>query len=153
MLLSEYLTEDIISAIPYISENENDNVTYIYNWMIANYGERTVAPIANISDKSVLGKIIDLMYADKWKTLKSATLADIGVTGTKDHKTETETNNIYGYNGNDAPDYKNIKETEETKEFSNIFEMIEKNIEFRELLSYYNVVVHDIANAITLKVY
>lgn len=155
MLINEYLTDSsLLSDIQYLADNEADNITIIYNWIIGNYGSRTTAPITEtITDKAMLGSIINLMYSDKWKTLKNAILADIDITGTTNKTTTTINNSIYGYNGDNAKDYTNVREKEEVRQYNNIFEMIEKNIEFRKLLSYYNVVVADIVDAISLSIY
>lgn len=158
MLLNEWLTEEFIASIPYIEENEKDKAQDIYYMLKMFYGKRTVSNevtfiVENNIDTIHLANAISDVFSSKWRTVKGAITDSLPTTEYVDTKTETTDNNIYGYNGDKAPDYTNVKTTTEHKTFDNLFEMIEKNVEIQSRLSYYRLVINDIANMLTLLIY
>lgn len=158
MLLNDWLTPEFIASIPYIEENEKDKSQDIYYMLRMFYGKRTVSNevdfiIENSIDSIHLANAISDVFSSKWRTVKSAITDSLPTTESVDTKTETTDNNIYGFNGDKAPDYNNVKTTEEHKTFDNLFEMIEKNIEIQGKLSYYRLVINDIAHMLTCPIY
>lgn len=154
MILNDWLNADFIASIPYIKDNEADASEFIYAYIRAEFGKRTTSPVVDtITDKTTIAHIIDLIYRDKWKTLKDVANAQIDVTGVTDGKTETVENEIYGYNGDGAKDYKTTRTTDEHKSFSDLFNMIENNVAMRGKLSYYRIIAHDCAEVLTTYIY
>lgn len=158
MFFRDWLTQDFVNSIPYLAENEADNLTIIYNWLLSKYGYKTTSPFAdsvtnNEISGEVLANIISLFYADKWENLKDIITSTISPTGINKTITEQVDNSIYGYNGDAANDYTNKRSRTEFTEYDNIFDELRKNIDFRGMFSYYNVVVNDIARALTTAVY
>lgn len=158
MKLKEWIAKAFIDSIPYIATNESANSDYIYNEVLVWHGNKTISKqletiIDNEMNTDVLANIINNLFSKKWETLKKVNDANIELTGYTDTKTEQIDNSIYGYNGDSAKDYTNIKKTDETKTFNDLFTMIEKNIAMRQRLSYYKIVADDIASVLTTCVY
>lgn len=157
MVLNEWLNADFVASIPYIKDNEADASEFIYAYIRAEWGKRTVSPVVDtITDKTTIAHIIDLIYRDKWKTIKEVVdnpNGDFDATGTKDTGTKTIEQTIYGYNGDGAKDYKQTITDNTHTTFNNLFEMIENNVAMRDKLSYYRVIAQDCADVLTTYVY
>lgn len=154
MILNDWLSKEFIESIPYIATYESEKANVIYNMVRMFYGKKSTSAavdyvVENGLDKSLLAETISDLYSNKWKTIKDALNADIPIT---DHtKTETTNNSIYGYNGDKAPDYTTEKTTDEN--YTNVFDMIQENVEMRDKLSYYSTVIKDIAHTLTTMIY
>lgn len=158
MLLNEWITPEFIASIPYITENESTKANDIYYMVAMFYGKRTVSNevsfiIENNISTDILASAISDVFSSKWRTLKNAITDSLPTTESMDTITETTDNNIFGYNGDKAPDYNNVKTTVEHKTFDNLFDMIQKNIEIQGKLSYYKIVIQDIAHMLTSPIY
>lgn len=156
--LNEWLTKDFIELIPYIKENESDKTDSIYAMLIMFYGNKPISSdvdnvVNEVYTKEVLANAIDMIFADKWKTIKSVFAENIPLLANTKTVTEDTNNSIYGYNGDKAPDYNLNKVTTEEVEYSDIFEMIEKNVAMRDKLAYYKIVLNDIATMLTMRIY
>lgn len=158
MKLNEFITQDFINSIPYIAETENNMKEYIYIWILSKGYSKEVSSYVDLVNKGYITKdalanIINLSYLEKWKNLKEITQANISLTGTEDVTKEVIKNDIYGFNGNSANDYELTKTTTQNKEYADIFENLKKNLDFREVFSYYSIIVSDILNFLTIKIY
>lgn len=158
MKLHEFLTLDFINSIPYISANETENSENIYNWILVKGYNKIVSNYIDMINDEIISKqafanIISAMFSDKWTNLKKIIAENITATGTTDTTTETIKNNIYGYNGTATDDYERTRTLTENKEYSDLFEKLKQNIDFREMFSYYNTVVTDILKMLTIEIY
>lgn len=158
MKLNEFLTEDFINSIPYISENEKDNVNLIYNWVLVKGYSKPISSYADAVNNGtitsqMLANIVSTMFSDKWKRVKTISELEIPLTGTDDTTIETVKNSIYGYNGESANDYEKTRTLTQNKEYPEIFEKLKENIDFREMFNYYGIIVDDIIKVLTIKIY
>lgn len=157
MILNDWLTQDFFKSIDYLNTNESDNIEFIYAYVRGLFGNKTVSSIVDscVNAPQTVAKLINLMYSDKWGTVKNALNADIPITGTDINSTETTINTIYGYNDGDvgAKDYKTEKTKTGINSFSDVFEMIRNNVALRNDLAYYRVIAYDCAYVLTTGVY
>lgn len=158
MLLSEFLTTDFIGEIPYIKENELENVSTIYNWILSKGYSKIVSSnvelvVNGVMDKQTLANIISFQYATKWKNVRDITNENIALNSYTQTTTTNDNEYIYGYNGEKAPNNEKEITITQTKEYYDIFGQLKKNIDFRDIFSYYNVIVTDILKFLTIQVY
>lgn len=161
MILNDWLSQSFIESIPYIETNEKDNSEFIYAYVRGLFGNKTVSSIVdNCKDTpATVAKIIDLLYSDKWATIKKSLDAvnddDGAITGTTDTDSVITDNTIYGYNDgeNGAHDYKTVVTTNKHTQFSDLYKMIENNVAMRDALMYYRVMAYDIAYVVTTDIY
>lgn len=155
MLLNEWLTEDFIAAIPYISENESENAQLLYYYILATYGEKTTSPIVDVvTDKTIIEKIIDKQFKSKWALLKNAFSQDINLTAKDTDRTEQIDNSIYGYNSDEGvKDYTNKKTIHESVTWDDVYKKIEDAFDFHVNLNYYKIIASDIAKMLTIGIY
>lgn len=155
MILSEWLTSGFIATIPYISTNESDNADILTAMLLGYYGNRTISALTeNIDNSETIAKIIDISFSDKWKNLKNifdSGIPDVTTNGGKNVKTIE--NSVFGYDGSDAKDYKRTETTDNAEYYNDIFDSIEKNVAIHDKLSYYKVIVNDIAYVLTTPIY
>lgn len=154
MYVKEWVTSDFLNKIEYLAENESDKIETLNAIIIMFYGNRVISAfVDSVVDGTVtdayLANAINLLYSDKWKTLKEFMDSEISVTGRSD--TETTENSIYGYNGDSAKDY--TKTVSKNTEYDNLFNVFKDNIDVRSKLSYYKVIVEDIASCLASEVY
>lgn len=155
MLLNDFISDALLNAVPYISDNMPDYIDVLYYYIRYTFGERTVNPLAEVmeSDLSTLGRIINLKFIDKWSTLKKIADADYSVTGKEDTETKQTDNSIYGYNGDSAKDYTKTETTTKHSDFDDIYKKLSELIDTKTKFSYYYIIATDIAYFLTLSVY
>lgn len=155
--LNEWMiSSDFISSIDYIKTNELDKAEIIYNWLIAEFGNKPVSSlvVAFTAHSDAIADVINLKYENKWSELKLILNEKLPITGIENNKTEVRHNKIYGYNDSEGTsDYELTKTTTETVGFDDVFDMIEHNIDMRDKLNYYHTIVKDIAHELTLPLY
>lgn len=158
MYVKEWVTAEFLNKIEYLKNNEDDKIETLNAIIIMFYGNRTTSSFVDsvvdgtVSD-SYLASAINLLYSDKWKVLKDFTDSNISITGRTDTEKETTENDIYGYNGDSAKDYVKTVTRDKTVEYDDIFSMLQSNVDIRNKLSYYKVVVSDIASCLATDVY
>lgn len=157
MKLNDWLNADFFKSIDYIQNNEADNIEFIYAYVRGLFGNKPTSSIVDAckDHPETVAKLINLLYSDKWGTVKQSLQEDIPVTGTNINSTETTLNTIYGYNDgeNGAKDYKTEKTKTGIKSFTDVFQMIRNNVAMRNDLAYYRVMAYDIAYVVTANVY
>lgn len=155
MLLSEWFTENFLDSIAYITANENDNKTNLYWLVLASYGNKTTSALVDVvSDKAIIGDIINLKYSSKWSLIKSAFSKDINLTAKESERTEKIDNSIYGFNSETGvKDYTNVKTIKESVEWDDVYKKIKDTFDFHDKLSYYKIIASDIAKELTTCVY
>lgn len=155
--LSEWISSDFIGLIDYLKTNEPDKIEIIYNWLIANYGNKPVSAmvVAFTAHSDAIADVINLKYENKWTELKFALSENVmPLTGKENIKTVTKHNKIYGYNSDSGTDdFEETTTTNETIGFDDVFKAIESNIDIRDKLSYYYTIVKDIAHELTNSIY
>lgn len=146
MTTLQTLIDNIGTLSAETSETKSDILAYI----VLKYGERTVI---DITDVAMFGRMIDLLYKTKWLKLKTAIESNISLTEKVDTDKETKTTEIYGYDGSGTKDNVITTEHELHDELPDVFTEMSKSLDFYNKFSYYCIVIKDIVNEISLKVY
>lgn len=154
MKLNKWLTEEFINSIKFLSENETSNITTIYYLLYGLYGNKeTSAIIDAITDNTIIADMINMEFSRKWKMLKDIYSMDIEIKPTLSGTTETETNDIYGYNGESTRDYKKVIEILKNNNYDDLFKLIKNDLDTFQNLNYYKIIVNDIAKYLTTPLY
>lgn len=157
MLLNEKSTilNDIINSLSVFSSETDANKTAIYNYILYNYGQKTISPLLeNITDSTILCDILTLKYGKKWDYLKTITDSDVSPTKITDSTTEKTDVSVYGFNDvTGTNDTSTVRTITDDKEYSDVFGNMSKAIDFYSKFQYYYYIVKDIANELTTWVY
>lgn len=151
----------IFESIPYIMQNEtSESMKKMLTLIMSKYSYKPADYLLLCyHDKeltaSEIGGAIDLEYADKWKQDKARLetqyeIAYKTTTVSKDYE-----RNVYGYNASDTgvKDYDDATTTTTKTNLGNVIDSITKDLALRTKLRYYNIVITDIGNLLTLQVY
>lgn len=154
MKLNQWLTQEFINSISFLNENENSNLTTIYYLLYGLYGNRETSSIVDsVNDKTIIADIVNTTYLKKWNMLKNIYSMDIEIKNKENGTTVTETNDIYGYNGEYARDYTKVIETLKNNNYNDLFTLIKNDLDTFQNLNYYKIIVKDIADIVTTVVY
>lgn len=152
-LLKDYSElKTVVENISYLTDNETDDfITSIYNYILYNYGEKTVSPLVTSGlTAQTIATVINNKYNVLWDKLKSMNDTDVSLTDYK--RTEQTDNKIYGFNSDSGvSDYTLIKTY--TDSYSDIYENYKKALAFFANSNYYSIVASCIVNELTTAIY
>lgn len=157
MLLNEKneLLNDIITNISVFSDETDDIKTSIYEYILYNYGNRTISPILeHETSYTPICNFITLLYRDKWNYLKKIKDSDVSVDTTTNVTTETTDTDIYGFNDDTGVNDNTVTRTiTSNNEYNDIFGNFQKIVDFSDNFSYYRIIIEDIVSELTTCVY
>lgn len=157
MLLNEKseLLQNIINNLNVFTDETDETKTAIYEYILYNYGARTVSPILeHETSYTPICNFITLLYRKKWEYLKKINDSDISVDTISDETTETTDTDIYGFNDDSGVNDNKVTRTiKSNKEYSDVFGNFSKVVDFTNKFSYYNSIIVDVVSELTTCVY
>lgn len=156
MLLSESAEkiQNIVNNIPVFATETDETRTAIYNYMISNFGGKTLSPFAENNTYNIINNMLTLLHSKEWTNLKSVIDSSVSPESTTDTVTETTDTDIYGFNDDTGVNDSTVTRTITTeKEHSDIYENFQNSVDFYKQFSYYYHVIVDIVSELTLAIY